>query len=79
MHHDEQEGDFTPLPNEVYNVIASLHEKSQALETYEYYLDDAEDAESEEHVQKMIELDQQCVRMCEDELVRLLKKHNRWG
>ena len=71
--------EFTMLPNEVYNIIATLHEKSQALAAYEYYLEDAEDEESEEHVQHMVELEQQCLQMCEDELVRLLKKHDRWS
>jgi hypothetical protein len=76
--HDQNEDQFTLLPDEVYNIVASLHEKSQALQTYEYYLEDAEDDEGREHIEHMIHLDQECVRMCEDELVRLLKKHNRW-
>jgi hypothetical protein len=80
MEHDNQgDGEFTMLPNEIYNIIAALHEKSQALEAYEYYIEDAEDDEARDHIEHMIELDQECVRMCEDELVRLLKKHNRWG
>lgn len=83
MHHDDSTEDhasaeFTTLPDEVYNVIATLHEKSQALAAYEYYLDDASDEEGESHIHMMVDLDRQCVTMCEDELVRLLKKYNRW-
>ena len=84
MHHNEgqqgnADGEFTLLPDEVYNVIASLHEKSQALQAYEYYLDDASDEQAESHIQEMARLDQECIQMCENELVRLLRKYNRWG
>ncbi len=81
-HHDDSEdlaaAEFTPLPNEVYNIIASLHEKSQALAAYEYYLEDAEDDEARAHIEHMVALDQECIHMCEDELVRLMRKYDRW-
>ena len=82
MHHDEEDhasAEFTPLPDEVYNIVATLHEKSQALAAYEYYVDDATDEEARNHIEHMVRLDQECIQMCEDELVRLLKKYNRWG
>lgn len=75
---DHASAEFTMLPNEIYNIIASLHEKSQALAAYEYYVDDAEDEEAQRHIEEMVRHDQACLRMCEDELVRLLKKHGRW-
>lgn len=75
---DHAHAEFTMLPNEVYNVIASLHERSQALAAYEYYVDDVEDEEGQRHVEEMVRHDQECLRLCEEELVRLLKKHGRW-
>ena len=76
---DRASQEYTPLPNEVYNLIATLHEKSQALAAYEYYVEDASDDQSREHIEHMVRLDQECVQMCEDELIRLLKKHGRWN
>ncbi|MDQ4076927.1 MAG: hypothetical protein M3220_11860 [Chloroflexota bacterium] len=71
--------DFTPLPNEVYDVIAALHEKSMALDAYEQYVQDAQDDQGKNLWQQMVDLERQGVQKAEDELVRLLRKHNRWG
>ena len=79
MQHNGERNEHTVLPNEVYNVVAAMHEKSQALAAYDEYMNDASDDEAKQHIQHMIDLDQECLRTCEDELVRLLQKHDRWS
>ena len=61
------------LDNVTYNVIAVLHEKSQGLEAYHQYLEDAEDNdEVRELLEEIQQQDQQAVQRLQECLRTLI-------
>jgi bacterioferritin (cytochrome b1) len=62
-----------PLSDLAYDVIAILHEKSQALEAYDDYLEDAEENdEVRELLEEIREQDEENVRRLEQLLPQLI-------
>jgi len=58
------------LSNNSYNIVTQLSEKSQALELYDEFIEDAEDADSPECVELW-----QKMRVQDEALVEELKQH----
>ncbi|MBA2364120.1 MAG: hypothetical protein H0V86_11390 [Chloroflexia bacterium] len=58
------------LDNNSYNIITALHNKSEALTTYDKYIQDAQDAGSQECVQIFQQFQQQ-----DEQAVEQLKQH----
>ena len=65
------QGSFV-LDNNLYNVIAILHEKSQALEAYDKYLRDAaQDRELASVLERIQQQEQQSIQQLQPHLARL--------
>jgi hypothetical protein len=69
-----------PLDNLTYDIVSMLHEKSQALEAYDNYIEDAQvDPDTAKLLDEIRHHEEEDVQRLRSELCRLLTKSSQQG